>query len=228
MRNRYKGKCELCHREVQPKQGRWRESPKQTQNFTGLRCFPCSTTTKKGIKITKNRLNKLNKPLTINKMKKLLTELKAERDKLNKEIERLEQHKGTWRPKEGERYYYVDSFASVSESLWTYDSWDKARLAIGNVYRTRELAQAHVDYLKALTTIKHYIADNDLGVVPDWSDKDKCKYGILYNHEDYEFGSSGNWETQELSPFGYLKSRKACDRLIEACKNELLTVFRYE
>jgi hypothetical protein len=56
MRNRYKGKCELCGIEVLPKQGRWRLTPKQVQNYTGLRCRPCSTTTKKGVKLIKHRL----------------------------------------------------------------------------------------------------------------------------------------------------------------------------
>jgi len=51
MRNRYKGKCERCGKEVPPKQGRWRLIPKQVQNFQGLRCLPCGTTTKKGLKL---------------------------------------------------------------------------------------------------------------------------------------------------------------------------------
>lgn len=50
MRNRYKGKCEKCGKEIPPKQGRWRLIPKQTQNFVGLRCLRCSTTTKKSLK----------------------------------------------------------------------------------------------------------------------------------------------------------------------------------
>lgn len=53
MRNRYKGICQICKKEVPPKQGRWREggiTAKSTQNFSGLRCADCSTTTKKNIK----------------------------------------------------------------------------------------------------------------------------------------------------------------------------------
>lgn len=50
MRNRYKGKCGQCGKEVMPKKGRWRLIPKQTQNFTGLRCMECGDTTKRGLK----------------------------------------------------------------------------------------------------------------------------------------------------------------------------------
>ena len=50
MRNRYKGICSNCGVDVPPKQGRWKLIPKTTQNFTGLRCLPCSTTTKRNKK----------------------------------------------------------------------------------------------------------------------------------------------------------------------------------
>lgn len=54
MRNRYKGICSLCGKEVLPKQGRWRIAPKKTQDFLGLRCLSCSTTTKKNLKVIEN------------------------------------------------------------------------------------------------------------------------------------------------------------------------------
>jgi hypothetical protein len=56
MRNRYSGICELCKKVVPPKKGRWRLIPKQVQDFTGLRCMACSITTKKGKKLTKEKL----------------------------------------------------------------------------------------------------------------------------------------------------------------------------
>lgn len=61
MRNRYKGKCLICGKEVLPKQGRWRLFEKQTQNFKGLRCLPCSTTTKKNTKIMMEKGININK-----------------------------------------------------------------------------------------------------------------------------------------------------------------------
>lgn len=50
MRNRYKGRCNVCQKEVLPKEGRWRETPKPAQNFVGLRCLEHSTTTKRNVK----------------------------------------------------------------------------------------------------------------------------------------------------------------------------------
>ena len=58
MRNRFAGKCQLCGKALKPKEGRWRlvAGLTQAQNFQGLRCIPCSTTTKKGLKLTQERL----------------------------------------------------------------------------------------------------------------------------------------------------------------------------
>jgi len=64
MRNRFAGKCENCGVYVGVKEGRWRLIPKQVQNYTGLRCQKCSTTTKKNIKqieTCKNQQQKTNK-----------------------------------------------------------------------------------------------------------------------------------------------------------------------
>lgn len=50
MKNRYRGRCEVCGKDIPPKQGKWRLIPKQAQDFTGLRCKTCSTTTHKNRK----------------------------------------------------------------------------------------------------------------------------------------------------------------------------------
>lgn len=53
MKNRFKGKCENCGKDVPPKEGYWRMYPKQTRLFMGLRCKDCGITTKENIKIQK-------------------------------------------------------------------------------------------------------------------------------------------------------------------------------
>ena len=55
MKNRYAGKCENCSTYVPVGKGKWRISPKQVQNFLGLRCYICSTTTKKNIGVVNER-----------------------------------------------------------------------------------------------------------------------------------------------------------------------------
>lgn len=74
MRNRFAGRCQLCGCYLAPKQGRWRlmAGLRASQNFQGLRCIPCGTTTKKGRKLTAQRLallTKQNKDLSIKENK---------------------------------------------------------------------------------------------------------------------------------------------------------------
>lgn len=73
MRNRFAGKCQLCGCYIAPKQGRWRlmAGLRASQNFQGLRCIPCGTTTKKGRKLTGQRLDPTNKRCQNKKLKGL-------------------------------------------------------------------------------------------------------------------------------------------------------------
>ena len=161
-------------------------------------------------------------------MKTKLTKLKAQFEALGKEIKRLEQPTGVYRPKEGDEYWCINLGGNVFSMTWENEGIDQKNLALGSVYRTKELAQAHVAYLTALTTIKHYIADNDLGLVADWSDNKQHKHYIYYAHSKKEFWTDQSLWSQTFSPFGYLKSKEACEELIKACQSELMTVLRYE
>jgi len=55
MRNRFAGNCNNCGKYVGVKCGHWRESPKPTRNFIGLRCKFCGETIKKNIRQIESR-----------------------------------------------------------------------------------------------------------------------------------------------------------------------------
>jgi hypothetical protein len=73
MKNRYKGICNCCGKEVLPKQGYFRDGKqyRQLQNFDGLRCHHCALTTKANIKHMKNKYG-----LSINGITKLTEVIK--------------------------------------------------------------------------------------------------------------------------------------------------------
>lgn len=68
-------------------------------------------------------------------MTKSLEQLKAERAKLDKEIEDLE----GWRPKSHEAYWYIDFTGDVSHSTRDYQT-DERLLNFNNYFKTREKA----------------------------------------------------------------------------------------
>lgn len=53
-----------------------------------------------------------------------------------------------WRPEDGEKYYYIDSFGDISGAQWRDESGGKFRLHVGNVYKTREDAEQALAKLK--------------------------------------------------------------------------------
>ena len=72
-----------------------------------------------------------------------LAELKAKRDRLDAEIERLQaQVQGVWEPEVGDHYYCVHMEGDVEHFIYPADSQqEKHMIAYHNVYKTYELAE---------------------------------------------------------------------------------------
>lgn len=62
----------------------------------------------------------------------------------------IEEVNGKWKPKHGDRYFYLDTIGEFSVCRWQGDEVDLYRLSIGNVHRTEEEAIKYRDRLIAL------------------------------------------------------------------------------
>jgi hypothetical protein len=82
------------------------------------------------------------------------TQKLTEEDK-KKLIEALEDN--TW-PKKGDEYFYIDAYSYDSNSIgsygWCDNTIDQGYLSIGNIFRTKQEAEKHLTYLKALQVLK--------------------------------------------------------------------------
>lgn len=58
-----------------------------------------------------------------------------------------------WKPKYGEKYFYVGYDGFVHSCLWENDSLDNARLKLGSVFKTEEATERYRDYLEAIATV---------------------------------------------------------------------------
>jgi hypothetical protein len=74
------------------------------------------------------------------KPKKGLRTVMAEEEKL----------KERWKPKVGEKYYWIDPDGDRHYSTWNDDKFDKKRHAFGNCFRTESEAQSAAEKVKAL------------------------------------------------------------------------------
>ena len=61
---------------------------------------------------------------------------------------------GWWKPKYGEKYFYIGHNSYVHCCLWRNDQLDNGRLRLGLVFKTEEAGTRCCDYLKAIATVR--------------------------------------------------------------------------
>lgn len=67
----------------------------------------------------------------------------------NAETKQLEDIR--WKPKEGEKYWFIDRDAEVVEEIFREgDFYDKVRIAANNCFKTKEAAQPYADQIKEI------------------------------------------------------------------------------
>lgn len=87
-----------------------------------------------------------------------LEELEMKVKELSEEIERLKAEKKNevWKPKNGDKYWYLDNDAySISTRCNDYSQHEN-RYAIGNVFRTQEEAEFRAEQLKVEAELRRF------------------------------------------------------------------------
>lgn len=126
-----------------------------------------------------------------------------------------------WEPKEDEWYFVCLGDGSVRTTKSEGHTSDENFIQVGHCFRTKELAEKHVEYLKALTRVRKYIAENGLYWEPDWSNGDQTKYILRFDFRSNTFGSDCWFDLKQFSPIGYFKSIEDVEKIITACDADL-------
>ena len=95
---------------------------------------------------------------------------------------------GTWEPKKGDRYYFVDGSGYIKHDTWDNTFWEVDRYRIGNVFRTEEAAKRYSDYLEAVATVRQ-----DEGVLTPEQINERIKNEDLAYYVGY-MGNRSNGE----------------------------------
>ena len=82
-----------------------------------------------------------------------IKKLEAQIKELKQKIEAEKEAPPVWQPDHREEYFTVDG-DKVEGFPWIDDSMDKACLALGEVFRTKEAAENHLRALKLIETIR--------------------------------------------------------------------------
>lgn len=61
-----------------------------------------------------------------------------------------------WKPKSGEKYYYIPSYEESFSDAWENHPIEEKRLVIGNIFKTKEEADFAIGKLKVIHELKQF------------------------------------------------------------------------
>lgn len=120
-------------------------------------------------------------------------------------------------PTEDSEYWYVNAQGSEVKDTWDDHPTDKKRLAIGTAFKTKEEAQAHVRYLKALTRVK-----GSSSFKPNWDDREQQKYCVYYEHTPASLEITICWTSNHIGVPVYYESEEDAQQAIKDHKEDFL------
>ena len=103
-----------------------------------------------------------------------LEELENKINELASEIEKLKAEKENelWKPKDGDKYWYINTSGWGLTTVWHGDIADESRYALGNVFKTIEEADFRAEQLKVEAELRRFSRPFD---------EDELNY-IIYIH----------------------------------------------
>ena len=120
-----------------------------------------------------------------------------------------------WKPKKGNKYYYIGSAGSIFNYDCREDILDAAHLNIGNYFKTEEDAKHIVEKFKVIRELQKFANENNEEKI-DWKNFNQCKYKIFYDAEDGDLYVDYSIQC-ESEPFNiYFTSFTIAKKAIEA------------
>lgn len=133
---------------------------------------------------------------------------------LEAKLEKLKQgNTEQWKPKYGEKYFYISGQGFVDNGQWSDHPIDKNRFVLGNVFRTKEEADFAVERLKVIAELKEYSSEFDVDTVNYCVEYDTCNQEIYidftstYKHSSLCFSSRKTAE-QAIEAIGENRIKK--------------------
>ena len=114
---------------------------------------------------------------------KRIEDIEKELAELKESIkEEDENNQFCWIPEFGEKYYWIANYGEPLPDIWTSPSYNEDRLAIGNVFKTKEEAGFEVERLKVIHELRQYAEPRDA----QWDGKNDHYYITCTTFNSYE------------------------------------------
>ena len=104
-------------------------------------------------------------------------------DSLADDWEVVEEKNKYWKPKESERYYFIDAYQEgIGNDTNDGIDVDDFRLSIGNYFKTKEEAEHMVEKLKVIHELQKFAFENNEKEI-DWNNFSQNKFYLIYDGE---------------------------------------------
>ena len=145
-------------------------------------------------------INEIRKELVCYKTQKELKESKKE---------------GKWAPKDGEVYWYRNSFGQICYETEGNKDWQTHNIP---VFKTLEACKRYWHFMDTVKEKSYEFSSEE------WEDESIAKYLIEYYYLDKEFCVEQTWHYKELGTV-YFKDEKSAQYIIDNFKEELMEYF---
>lgn len=100
--------------------------------------------------------------------------------------EELEVKSKAWKPKLGEKYWYIDENVELDEDVWINSEYFERIYAIGNCFKTKEDCEFAIERLKVIKELERFAEENNERI--EWcnsidNDANK-KWHISYDYDN--------------------------------------------
>ncbi len=119
-------------------------------------------------------------------------------------------------------YFYITDDGNVDFVVEENHNLSRRRMAIGNIFKTKEEAEKYIEYLKAKAIIK----EDTKGFKPDWEDEDEYKYSAYWSNRRNEPECDADY--MEKEPTIMFKSQNDIEASFKKHPEEWKTYLTYE
>ena len=131
--------------------------------------------------------------------------------------------KSLWKPKEDERYYFIDTQNTIDFDYYCEAcSYDRERVTIGNAFQTQEDAKKMLGKIKIINKLK------ELSNINFGCDINEFKYSIGYDIDTKKVCPNINRYTRILPFEVYFKTRTDCQKAIDTIGEENLKKYYFD
>lgn len=126
---------------------------------------------------------------------------------------------------ERERYFVLCNDGRIANDCWEGYDCEFTQWSQGNIFKTKEAAKCERDRRALLKRFRQFRDKCNGDWKPDWKDKVKAKYFIVFNHESSELLLKWYIGVQPFESFGCFKNREDAIRAIELFGDEIKRLF---